>query len=63
MRAIKKEKEKREIKGALFSLIVSFQLSLTVTSILNNNIKDAINKIIFLLVKKIMLTFDTYERY
>lgn len=56
MRAIKKEKEKRGMKRALFSL--GFQLSLTVTSILDNNVKDATNKIIFLLVKKIILTFN-----
>lgn len=50
MRAIKKEKEKKESEIALFSL--SFQLPLTVTSILDNNIKNAINKIIFLLAEK-----------
>lgn len=55
MQAIKKEKEKRGMKRALFSL--GFQLSLTVTSILDNNVKDAMNKIIFLLVKKNNINF------
>lgn len=53
MRAIKKEKEKKGMKGAKgrHSHSVS-QPSLTVTSILDTNIKDAINKNIFLLAKK-----------
>lgn len=58
MQAIKTEKEKRGSEIALFSF--SFRSSLSVTSILGNNVKDAVNKIIFLSAKNNIKFSDTY---